>query len=212
MKTYVILFLICACHLFGLRADLNGDCRVDMEDLAILMSEWMQVEDCNDMALGRERITNGTFDADLSDWTAFTFPEDGHWEWYNSEQAALLDYSDADMQAILSQTLESSIASGKTVRASFSIFQYEDHSYPNGLVKLQLLNASNDEVGLIDATDGDFGIYSDDITLTDTVTSIRLLSTWFGDYAAYFDNISVREILPDSNMTSIHDEIWGMGW
>ena len=26
------------------------------------------------------------------------------------------------------------------------------------------------------------------------------------------DNVSVREILPDSNMTSIHDQIWSWGW
>lgn len=44
-----LLFLLITPVCFALRADINGDCRVDMADLAILASEWMQ-EDENCMS------------------------------------------------------------------------------------------------------------------------------------------------------------------
>jgi hypothetical protein len=52
----LILFLSQLCPA-KLRADLNGDCRVDFADLHILMSEWMQEEEC--MALPNQVIVQG---------------------------------------------------------------------------------------------------------------------------------------------------------
>jgi hypothetical protein len=53
----LILFLSQLCPA-KLRADLNGDCRVDFADLHILMSEWMQEEFC-EMALPAQIRVNG---------------------------------------------------------------------------------------------------------------------------------------------------------
>lgn len=42
MRTLTALFILLAAPVFALRADLNSDGRVDIADLAILASEWMQ--------------------------------------------------------------------------------------------------------------------------------------------------------------------------
>ncbi len=41
----VVLLLLMGGFVYGLRADLNGDCKVDIADLSILMSEWMQIDE-----------------------------------------------------------------------------------------------------------------------------------------------------------------------
>lgn len=48
MKRLFLMWIICVCQpVFALRADINGDGRVDLADLAILAGEWMQEdEDC----------------------------------------------------------------------------------------------------------------------------------------------------------------------
>jgi hypothetical protein len=54
MKWKIACFILILCLLLcstlspaKLRADINGDCRVDLSDLAIMMSEWLQEENCN---------------------------------------------------------------------------------------------------------------------------------------------------------------------
>jgi hypothetical protein len=63
MKCLILCVLLCSTlSPAKLRADLNGDCRVDIADLAILMSEWLQEEDC-DMA---NLLVSGTISPDVT--------------------------------------------------------------------------------------------------------------------------------------------------
>ena len=91
-KKIIQLFIILAatCPSFALlRSDLNGDCRVDMMDLAILMSEWMQDESEDCMSLGPNKVTNGTFDTGAdTDWEF----GDG-WLWFDGPDHAHFSYA-----------------------------------------------------------------------------------------------------------------------
>jgi hypothetical protein len=61
MRIIVCLFLLCAVPCFGqLRADLNSDGRVNFQDLAILMSEWMQEETMANNCLYFDEANYGT--------------------------------------------------------------------------------------------------------------------------------------------------------
>ncbi|RKY09845.1 MAG: hypothetical protein DRP56_02080 [Planctomycetota bacterium] len=90
-KIVLILWLAVAlaAPVFGLRADINNDGRVDFADLAILAEEWLMSEQ-----YGPELVTNGGFDTDTA-WT-----KGGDWAWLNGTMRL---YSSE--QGVLSQSL-----------------------------------------------------------------------------------------------------------
>ncbi|MCE5184933.1 MAG: hypothetical protein LLF76_02265 [Planctomycetaceae bacterium] len=63
----ILLTLLLCGSAFGLRADINGDGRVDLLDLSILAEEWLMEEP--DM-LGENILVNSDFAESLDGWTA----------------------------------------------------------------------------------------------------------------------------------------------
>lgn len=64
MKKAIWFWVLAAAAAGGLRADLDGDGRVGLADLAILSAEWMKGD-----SVGTERIVNGDFAGGDANWT-----------------------------------------------------------------------------------------------------------------------------------------------
>jgi hypothetical protein len=74
-----------------LRSDLNHDGRVDIADLAILMSEWLQQEDCN-MSLPAQIMVSGiTNPTDANGLYPFIVVNDGY---YRTSDTRYISYSE----------------------------------------------------------------------------------------------------------------------
>jgi hypothetical protein len=187
MKTFITtVFLMCTVCAFGLRADINGDGRVDMEDLAILASEWMQEDE---PMFGPNLVTNGTFDTDLSGWTA----ENG-WSW-SSYIVAEVEWAITEgVTAILSQALP--IVAGKQYEISWDVVNNIDVGAGTFSIAL---GGTVQELGFEEWTASGHQSYM----LTAGTTDNLLKFTGVGQSSLKIlgiDNISVRELLtnPDS--------------
>jgi hypothetical protein len=177
MRLWILFCFILLLSVIGsarLRADLNGDCRVDFADLVILMSEWMLEEDC-EMALGPELVVNGGFDSDTS-WakTGFVTISGGKCTIGNFVGTSILQQEIAVFEA-------------KTYTVSVNILTLVKTS---GIVVFEL--AGNDH------SITETGIQDWNITTTVFGNSfITVLTGLTPGESVSFDNISVREVLPD---------------
>ena len=180
---YFILFLSVLCPA-KLRADLNGDCRVDLADLAILASEWLQ-EDC-DMALGPELAVDGGFD----DGGAYWVTEDAGWSFIDgkAQWSGLAGALNQDTIPVTAGTLYS---------VSYDISDYSGFGYIHvdvGGNSGSLISFDGTHTEQITA--GEDGTFS--LEITGSGCSLKL------------DNISVREIIPDTGGIGMDffDELW----
>jgi hypothetical protein len=183
MKAFIVFCLLLLSVLCPaqLRADLNGDCKVDLADLAILLSEWMQKdEDC--MALGDELVVNGGFDTEIDD------------EW---QKVGSVDSSGGS--CLLSKTTGVSLIQQESVEAAKTYFVSID------VLEVVLTNEATANLTL---GGSGTGISLNAVqTFTETITTggstnvtISLSSTTNGDKIR-IDNVSVREVLPDGGMS-----------
>lgn len=184
----LILFLSILCPA-KLRADLNGDCRVDIADLAILMSEWLQEEDCN-MSLGPELTTNGGLDTDT--W----------WEKLNGATisggvARLLNGS-----TLKTPDISLDMPNFSTYRLTYTMtFVQFDPEDPQ-LASVTPILAYNAYPGTTRTTEG---------TFTEDVVIENYTGAPFGEFRFYcsdsgvqyvlIDNVSFKRVLPDGGIT-----------
>lgn len=95
----LILFLSVLCPA-KLRGDLNGDCKVDMADLIILLSEWMQEEEC--MANNYLTFDGSTGYITVPDDAAITFGSGSFsicfWMKTNENEGGILQIYDSDSE------------------------------------------------------------------------------------------------------------------
>lgn len=167
MKTRIMLFSCVVMSAFGLVADLNGDCVVDMNDLVILLQEWLQTDENCLMALGPELVTNGTFDAD-SDWNKIgghVTISDGKANW------------DGVGDSNINQSLSGSTI-GKKYQVVYTISNYVSGSVQPSLGITSLSSKSSN------------GTYSEIAVLT-VLTSIMFTSA--GELS--IDDVSVKEVV-----------------
>jgi len=170
--------------MFGyLRADLNGDCRVDFEDLAILMQEWMmEDEDCL-MNLGNELVTNGAFD-DETGWTTqgigfgwYIFSGNLRWVGFVGAETA-------------SQSI--AIQAGKTYRVVYIL------TAPCGLESFAVKLGGTVVSELKEAV-----TYTYDVVAGSSDTNISFVGTAsLGSQEVRIDNVSVKEILGGAALSS----------
>ena len=172
LKINVLLFLCGVSCCFGLRADCNGDGRVDLLDLTILASEWLMEVD---MGLGPELVTNGGFDTD-SDW---------------SKTECVIADSVATLNGVLTMSgcfqLIANLENGKTYQVAFDIISGGDF----GGYDLIFGNATED----IPGTGNGHRTYElvADFYPGDSYIGIQGPST----VPLVFDNVSVMEVLND---------------
>ena len=156
-----------------LRADLNGDCRVDMQDMMILLSEWMmEDEDCL-MGLGPELVTNGGFDTD-SDW------------YYVGGASITNGKLHLFTLSVCAGSQEIAISQGKTYQVHFEV---SDYNVPPGT---SYVKAS---LGMTDIEITGDGVYE-----LEVVSGIGIVIGFYGYFGEEFfscniDNVSVREVL-----------------
>ena len=190
--TCLILFLSVLCPA-KLRADITGDCRVDFADLYILMSEWMESEDC-EMALGPELVLNWDFSAQGENWAGNI--------WDCNEDVAYYVNSEGST-GLLDQIFSEPISQGKTVQVSFDVeSDLPAVPLPGQSCQVELISESEGSDQIVEITEE--GHYSQEFTLSeDNYTTIRLRAR--GDngvaQAVYIDNVSVRDVLPDGGFS-----------
>jgi hypothetical protein len=174
----LLLSVICRARL---RADLNGDCRVDFADLYILMSEWVLEEDC-EMSLGPELVTNGGFDTDTN-WTKGA-------GWTISEGTA--NYiTGVPPSELITQNI--SITEEKCYQVSFDLILYTT-PHEQGQSITALIGAVPAQTWLLGGLSG-----------TQTATAVAagpssvtiVCSNTLDVDLIKIDNVSVREVLPD---------------
>lgn len=168
----------------SLRADLNGDCRVDIHDLAILMSEWMLEEDC-EMSLGPELVTNGGFDSG-DNWNLFGGP--------------VIDSGKLTLTTLLVGTANQiiGIVSGKTYQVVFEVSSYNNPSDNTIECKLGTSEPAIDINGN--------GNYSENVLYNagDSFIGFRcVLNEEL--FSCKIDNVSVREVLSGGGGTLIEN-------
>jgi len=105
-NTILFIWLLVYGSVFGLRADINGDCRVDIEDLCILCSEWMQEDEDCIMGLGPELVTNGDFDSDVG---------------WNAVGSAIVNFGFGMFSGVGTLTRPISVTAGKMYQVVFEI-------------------------------------------------------------------------------------------
>lgn len=154
---FFTLLWMTASNAMALRADLNGDCRVDFLDLAILASEWMQEdEDCMsnryatfDGSTGYVAVPNaaalnfGTGDFSISFWTEHlntnfsqimgkhSYAAPGWLVYYSADEGWKL-YLNAD--ASPTTVLAGGVADGTWKHVAFTVDRYGvGYGYVNGI-------------------------------------------------------------------------------
>ena len=135
--------------------------------------------------IGRELVTNGDFDRDLSGWTV----NGAVWE---SERIKVTD-SNSSYNRRAYQYL-----SGLTVGKIYALTATVDKGTMTQYASVQIRNQSNDDfiIGTPDFSSGTFTVY---FTYTTPVyVNILVDTTTSSSKYAYFDNVTVREISPRS--------------
>lgn len=180
-----------------LRSDLNGDCKVDIQDLAIMMSEWLQNEDC--MSLGPELVTNGTFDTN-TDWSfqnaiAPGWAISGGVLRFDKDALHLGSTGDFTYQSILVET-------GKTYTISYTL-NVIDAVFGTGVTI---------SIGNVSATPRlTSGNYSEALVMDDGDPVLLILMGNIGQGSLTIDNVSVKEGTADTEstiMSEIDDSLW----
>ncbi|MBE3142921.1 MAG: hypothetical protein IMZ61_03240 [Planctomycetes bacterium] len=184
MKCFILCLLLCGTlSPATLRADLNGDCRVDIADLAILMSEWLQEEDCN-MSLGEELVVNGDFALEDTGWAS-----DAGWT-FDTETANWSGLSGGLNQDSLPVT------AGKTYLVSYEVSDYAGlgyiHANLGGTSGALISFDGVREEQLIAGDDGTFSL-----EVTGSGCSLKA------------DNVSVKEVLADAGGVLLSGDFFG---
>jgi hypothetical protein len=188
-----MLTLLCVVWFGCLRSDINGDGRVDLGDLAIMASEWMQ-ESC--MALGPELVTNGGFDSDLSSWVS-----DPLGAFAQSDGKAVWD-SDLSSEASLTQTVAGE--SGKKYKLSFTISSVSGFSFLQSSASVQWGGGS---VSFL--TSMASGTYNAFITHNGVANSLIISGGNFNENGGFaVDNVSVKEVLSGVPSIDTLDQVW----
>ena len=173
-----------------LRADLNGDCRVDMQDLMILLSEWMmEDEDCL-MGLGPELVLHGDFEDENvnGDWFILRYFDCG-------EKDAAYYSSDGSLRGEISQNMNGKLEAGKTYLVQFDteIVTLPGQSCYALLEPMEVgpsFQWDITETGHTEQTisvDYPYGYFRFRCQATEGILS-----------EVHFDNVSVREVLSDA--------------
>jgi len=180
---FVLISSVCATA--TLRADLNGDCRVDMADMAILMSEWMFEGDC-DMGLGPELVVNGDFSSETGGWSFLVGT------WIISDGA--LHLLSADLPVF--QTL-GGLVIGKTYQLNYDLLSYNiENPFSSGIYFT--FDGVSGPVHLLD--DPSPAHYSADFVYSGTTNDLYFWVEDIGEGSSVnIDNVSVREIVADSD-------------
>jgi len=145
-----------------------------------------------------EEVTNGTFNTDVSGWTAFS---DAIVTW---DTGRMKIYADGDTWGVSYQYVTTVI--GKTYFCSLDAIEGDSTAY--------LYKASSASIADGDLYDSgetiDFGTKSFSFIATSTSTSIAIMTKEINTYTL-FDNISLKEILPISTtytQTNSHSNLF----
>lgn len=179
-----ILFLNALCPA-KLRADLNGDCRVDMADLAILMSEWLESEDCS-VALGEELLSDPELVTGLP-WTA-----EGGWAFADGTAVSLIGAANEKFyQAV-------NLEDTKVYRITIVIHANNLamlRPYINGTMAVDMQQAGSYTYDFIAESTGshNIGVIKTDI-----------------DVQSVVESVSFKEVIPDTGgiAMDVFEELW----
>jgi hypothetical protein len=174
-----------------LRADINGDHIVDLQDLAILASEWMEC----DMSLGPELVVNGGFDTD-TDWD-YTDEPFGGW----TISGGKINFADPVMNSPCSQS--DVVEIGKTYQVEFTLSGSNFSGAGGCAVSI------NSDVKTKRTTDGTF---TEIVEAAETKVSLQALPPdEFPEGNSFsIDNVSVREVLEGGGfpMAFVFEDYW----
>lgn len=126
------------------------------------------------LVLGPELLRNATFNGGVGQWSAGAG--------WSAAQSIL---TAASVATALSQTASSSIfVVGKTYRVTYQII-----TATAGNLRFQFTGGTNDD----GASQNAVGVFSEDITITQTITSVRLINAGSA-FSGTICNVSVREV------------------
>ncbi len=141
------------------------------------------------MALGTEKVTNGTFDTDLSGWA-----NEGGGVFVWDDGVATWDVSSGQL-SFLTQTL-SNMTNGKNYLVSFVISGMS--GYPGGENAGVYFGGTGSILFTAD------GAYSESLVYDDSSDVISLFGGAFLTGGYSIDNVSVREVIPGVSVTMMN--------